>query len=154
MDDHVRRLALKLKLRNLPGTVIHHVALLKKTLDVQGIQSSIVKGYCVIWETKEACEHYWLRVDTGDPELPLDLDIAFEVAKLRNRELMALHPVLLETLPPGLTRSDQTEILIRDENLRLYDLYQANPKEFWHEAPKEVATFPVKDFVLQQKQGS
>ena len=144
MEDHLKRLALRLKIRNLPGTVIHHVALLKKTLDVQGVKSHIVKGYCVIYESKEACEHYWLRVDTGDHDLPLDLDIGFELAKLRNRELMALHPVLVETLPPGLTRSDQQEILIRDENLRLYELHQENPKAFWREAPKEVATFPVK----------
>lgn len=136
--DIAQRLALRLKLRGTSGQVVHHVALLKKALDLQGIRSQMVKGFCVIEETKEACEHYWVRVDD------LDLDVAFMVARLKNRELMALHPVLLETLPPGLTRSDSAEILIREENRRLYDLFVSDPRAFWREAPKDVATFHVK----------
>ena len=143
MEDIVHRLALRLKLHHVSGSIVHHVALLKKALDRTSASSRIMKGYCVIPETNEACEHYWLRVDTGVPDLPLDLDIGFAVAKLRNPELMALNPVLLETLPEGLTRSDKEELLIRDENQRLFELFQSNSKEFWREAPKDVATFRV-----------
>ena len=102
MTEIMTRLALRLKLHRIGGGVVHHVALLKKTLEQQGISSRMIQGFCVIEGTKEACEHYWLRVDTGDPDLPLDLDIGFEVAKLRNRELMALHPVLVDVHSLGL----------------------------------------------------
>ncbi len=140
MDEIVKHLALRLKLHNVSGTVIHHIALLKRHLDQKGFRTEMVRGWCVIEETKEACEHYWLReVDTG-----LDIDIGFAVAKLRNSELMALRPVLLQSLPPGLTRSDSEETLIRAENSRLYELYQADPKGFWREAPKDVSAFHVK----------
>jgi hypothetical protein len=138
MDDVVRKLALRIKLHNIGGSVVHHVALLKRALDHQGIESQMVKGYCVIPETKEACEHYWVRV--GD----LDADIGFTVARLRNPELMALSPLLLETLPDGLFRSDKEETLIREENSRLFELYQSDSKAFWREAPRDVATFSVK----------
>lgn len=138
--DTAHRLAMRLKLHRVGGHVVHHVALLKKALDLQGIPSRMVKGYCVIEESKEACEHYWIRLeDTG-----LDLDVAFIVARLKNHELMALQPVLLETLPPGLNRSDSEEILIREENRRLFDLFESDPRAFWREAPRDVATFPVK----------
>lgn len=140
MDDFVRRMALRLKLRKIGGTVVHHVALLKRALDQQGIQTRMIKGYCVIFETKESCDHYWIREEnTG-----LDIDIAFQVACLKTPELMALRPVLVETLPPGLNRSDETEILIREENNRLFDLFQEDPKEFWRAAPRDVVAFHVK----------
>jgi len=140
MDDIVRHTALRLKLHNVSGTVIHHIALLKRSLDQKGFRTEMVNGWCVIEETKEACEHYWLRdIDTG-----LDIDIGFAVAKLRNAELMALRPVLLESLPPGLNRSDSEETLIRAESHRLFDLYQSDPKAFWREAPKDVVSFHVK----------
>lgn len=134
------RLALRLKLHRTSGHVMHHVALLKKTLDLQGVQARVVKGFCIIEDSKEACEHYWVRVEPDG----LDLDVAFQVATLKNPELMALRPVLLESLPPGLTRTDSEEILIREENRRLFDLLEADPRAFWHEAPRDVATFPVK----------
>ncbi len=137
--DVTHRLALRLKLWNTSGHVMHHVALLKKALDLQGVPAHVVKGYCIIEESKEACEHYWVRAEPG-----LDLDIAFTVATLKNPELMALRPVLLETLPLGLTRSDSEEILIREENRRLFELFSADPRAFWLEAPKDVATFRVK----------
>jgi hypothetical protein len=143
MDEAVRRLAFRIKMHNIGGNVVHHAALLKKLLDLQGVGSTLVKGYCVIPETKEACEHYWVRVP--DPENQenhgLDLDVAFAVAKLRNQELQALNPVLLEYLPPGLTRSDLQETMIREENVRLYELYQRDPRAFWLEAPHDVRNF-------------
>lgn len=140
MEDVVKQAALRLKIHNVQGTVVHHLALLKRSLDQKGAKTVMVKGWCVIEQTKEACEHYWLReVDTG-----LDMDLGFAVAKLRTPELAALHPVLLESLPPGLTRSDSEETLIRAENSRLFDLFQENPKAFWRESPREVASFHMR----------
>ena len=140
MEEIVKQAALRIKLHNVGGSVIHHIALLKRSLDQKGFKTVMVKGWCVIEESKEACEHYWLRdVDTG-----MDIDIGFAVAKLRSPELMALRPVLLESLPLGLTRSDLEETLIREENCRLFDLYQSDPKAFWREAPRDVATFHLK----------
>jgi len=140
MDEVVKHVALRLKVHNVPGTVIHHLALLKRSLDQKGTKTVMVKGWCVIEQTEEACEHYWLReVDTG-----LDMDLGFAVAKLRTPELAALHPVLLENLPPGLTRSDSEETLIRAENCRLYDLFQENPKAFWRGSPREVTSFHMR----------
>lgn len=140
MDETVKQAALRLKIHNVPGTVIHHLALLKRSLDQKGTETVMVKGWCVIEQTKEACEHFWLReVKTG-----LDLDLGFAVAKLRTPELAALHPVLLESLPPGLVRSDSEENLIRAENCRLFDLFQENPKAFWRESPREVTSFHMR----------
>jgi len=139
MNDLVHRIALRLKLYKVTGGVVHHVALLKRIMDQRGIPTQMIKGFCVIPQTNEACAHYWVRTEEG-----LDLDVGFEVARIKNPELMALRPVLLETLPPGLTRSDQGETMILEENQRLYDLHQADPKAFWLEAPKDVATFHVK----------
>lgn len=140
MDDFVKRMALRLKIHKVSGSVIHHVALLKRELEKQGVRTRMIKGYCVIFETKESCDHYWIREEkTG-----LDIDIAFQVACLKTPELMALRPVLLETLPQDLTRSDETEILIREENKRLFDLFQEDPKGFWRAAPRDVVAFHVK----------
>ena len=140
MEDVVKQAALRLKIHNVPGTVIHHLALLKRSLDQKGAKTVMVKGWCVIEQTKEACEHYWIR----DEETGLDMDLGFAVAKLRTPELAALHPVLLESLPPGLTRSDSEETLIRAENSRLFDLFQENPKAFWRESPREVTSFHMR----------
>jgi len=132
MDDVVKRLALKLKLRRTSGNVVHHAAILMKLL---GSGAELAKGYCVIPETKEACEHYWVRYEG------MNLDVAFELAKLRSPELQAVSPVLLECLPPGLTRSDATETMIREENERLYELYQRDSKAFWRDSPHDVRSF-------------
>ena len=139
----MERLALRLKLHKVSGTVVHHAAILKKSLDQQGTRCEMVKGFCVIPETKEACEHYWVRVDLGDGQF-LDLDIGFEVAKLRSPELQALHPVLLLSLDSHLgtlARSDENEFVIRRENERLFELFQRDPKAFWREAPRDVREF-------------
>ena len=133
--DFTKRLALRLKVHNIGGTVVHHVAILKRALDQQKISCEMVKGFCVIMESKEVCEHYWVR--SGD----LDLDVAFAVAKLKSPELQALHPVLLEECPPGLNHSDEKEEAIRNENSRLFELFQRDPKAFWRESPPDVAGF-------------
>ena len=137
MEDIVRRLSLRLKMHKTSGTPVHHAALLKKFLDHRGLKTEMIKGYCVIFDTKEACDHYWIR----DTDSGLDLDVAFEVAKLKSPELQTLNPVLLETIPPGLNRSDETEWQIRRENERLFELFQQDSKAFWREAPQDVKDF-------------
>lgn len=141
MESELRRMALRIKMHNISGNVVHHAAILKRTLDQQSVPCVMVKGFCVIPETKEACEHYWVRVmDLSAP--PFDMDIGFEVAKLRSPELQALHPVLLESLGSmPVTRSDEKEFVIRHENERLFELFQRDPKAFWHEAPRDVKDF-------------
>jgi len=139
--EFTKRVALRLKVHKIGGTVVHHVALLKRALDQKRVACEMVKGFCVIMESKEVCEHYWIRVATENPSLPLDLDVAFAVATLKSPELQALYPVLLESCPPGLTHSDETEVLIREENSRLFELFQRDSKAFWREAPKDVAGF-------------
>ena len=135
-QDFVRKFALRLKLHKVGGGAVHHVALLIKALDVQGIKCKMVKGYCVVPETKESCDHYWAQTDEG-----LDLDVAFEVARLRSPDMGNIHPVLLDTVPEGFQKTDKDEILIRDDNERLFELYNSNPKLFWSECP-------VKNFKL------
>ena len=138
MDVDLRRIALRIKMHNVSGNVVHHNALLKRFLDQKGVKCELVKGFCVIAETKEACEHYWVRTDDG-----LDLDLSFEVAKLKSPELQALYPALLETIEgiPNLIRSDEKEFVIRHENERLFELFQRDPKAFWREAPQDVRDF-------------
>jgi len=134
--DILNRLATRLKIYNISGSVMHHIAIFKRILDKQNIRSEIVKGYCVIMESKESCEHYWLRTSEG-----LDLDIAFAVAKLKNPELQSLCPVLVDECPPGLNRSDLEASEIRQENNRLFELYRQDPKAFWRESPRDVSSF-------------
>lgn len=138
--EFTKRIALRLKVHKIGGNVVHHVAILKRALDQQKIACEMVKGFCVIMESKEVCEHYWIRVGTEHAPA-LDLDVAFAVAKLKSPELQALYPVLLEACPPGLTHSDEKEVLIREENSRLFELFQRDSKAFWREAPKDVAGF-------------
>ena len=142
MDVDLRRIALRIKMHNVSGNVVHHNALLKRFLEQKGVKCELVKGYCVIAETKEACEHVWVRVpDPKGP--PLDLDLSFEVAKLKSPELQALYPALLESIEgiPNLIRSDEKEFVIRHENERLFELFQRDPKAFWREAPQDVRDF-------------
>ena len=114
MDVDLRRVALRVKMHNVSGTVVHHNALLKRFLEQKGVKCELVKGYCVIAETKEACEHYWVHVpDPKDLSLPgLDLDLSFEVEKIKSPELQALYPALLESIEgiPNLIRSDKRSL--------------------------------------------
>jgi len=142
MDVDLRRIALRIKMHNVSGNVVHHNALLKRFLEQKGVKCELVKGYCVIRETKEACEHVWVRVP-GPQGPSLDLDLSFEVAKLKSPELQALYPALLESIEgiPNLIRSDEKEFVIRHENERLFELFQRDPKAFWREAPQDVRDF-------------
>lgn len=139
MDTFLNKLALRIKIYNISGSVMHHVALLKKALDKQNIKCEIIKGFCIIENTNEACQHYWVRLEEG-----LDLDIGFAVAKLKSPELQALHPVLLDSLPPGLSRTDTEATEILAENLRLFELFHQDSKAFWRESPQDVLSFQVK----------
>ncbi|NBS71371.1 hypothetical protein EBT31_21040, partial [bacterium] len=87
LEDIVHRTALRLKLNKVSGSVVHHNAVLKRGLESQGVKCEMVKGYCVIPRTKEACEHYWLR----ETETGLNLDIGFAVACLKSPELKSIH---------------------------------------------------------------
>ena len=138
METEIKRMALRLKVHNVSGGVVHHVAILKRHLDKKGIKCEVVKGFCFIPETKEVCEHYWVRADPG-----LDLDIGFEVAKLKSPELQVLHPVLLTTLESQLEviRSDENAPVILQENQRLFELLQRDPKAFWRAAPQDARDF-------------
>jgi len=140
LEDLVRRTALRIKMYKVTGGVVHHVALLKRGLENQRVSCKMMKGFCVIPQTKEACVHYWVReTSTG-----LDFDIGFAVACLKTPELSAIHPVLLEELPEGFERSDMEEVMIRTHNESLFDLYHKDPKEFWRLAPDDVRNFSIK----------
>jgi hypothetical protein len=128
----VRRLAMTMKLRKISGTVVHHCAILRRILAESGITTRIVKGYCV--SPGEVCEHYWVRtLDEG-----LDMDIGLELAKLYTPDLVDMRTMLLEELPPDLS---SIKVLKQDDNERLYELYETDPKTFWSEAPYDVRTF-------------
>jgi hypothetical protein len=140
LPDLVHRTALRIKLNKVGGSIIHHIALLKRGLENNKIECEMIKGYCIIPQTKEACTHYWLR----EKETGLDLDVGFAVACLRTPELAAIHPVLLEELPEGMTRSDENEVEITSENQVLFDLYHKDIKEFWRVAPSDVKGFSIR----------
>lgn len=129
--DFTNHMALRIKLHKVPGSVVQHTALLKKGLELKGIECKMIKGYCIIPETKEACVHYWVQTVLEG----LDLDIGFTIAKLRTPELEALHTILVDKLPDGFERSDAEAVEITSENERLFDLYHKDPKAFWKEAP-------------------
>lgn len=137
MGLDLKRLAMRLKLHKVEGTVVHHCAILMKFLSEEGVASRMVHGYCI--SPNEICEHFWVQI------LPerLDLDIGYELACLYSPELMALKTVLAEEYPVGLKGQDgkEPEILRQEDNQRLFELFETDPKTFWNEAPKSVRTF-------------
>ena len=140
LEDIVHRTALRLKLNKVSGSVVHHVAILKRGLENNGVKCKMMKGFCVIPSTLEACAHYWVREENSG----LDFDIGFKVACLKSPELQTISPVLLESLPEGVKRSDMEEVLIRADNEDLFELYHKNEKEFWKQAPADVRQFSIK----------
>lgn len=132
MEDTVRRLAMRMKLHRLRGGVVHHCALLRRMLDLQGIKTELVKGFCV--SPGDVCEHYWVRtVPSG-----LNLDIGYEVACLYTPELKDLQVMLLDSIPPELAG---IEVKRQEDHARLFELYQTDPKTFWDETPVDVRRF-------------
>jgi hypothetical protein len=133
----LKRLAMRMKLHKVNGTVVHHCALLKKILNEQGVKASVIHGYCI--SPGEICEHYWVRTDDEG----LDLDIGYELACLYSPELLAMKTVLSENFPEGLKGSDgkEPEVLRQEDNQRLFELYETDPVTFWKESPKGVKMF-------------
>lgn len=129
--ESVKRIAMRMKLRKVEGTVVHHCAILCKLLDVK---AHVVKGFCV--SPGDVCEHYWVRTDAEG----LDLDIGMAYATLFSPELETMRTVLLEEIPPELTG---VEVKKQPDNALLYDLYVSDPKTFWKEAPVTVRTFRI-----------
>lgn len=127
--ESVKRIAMRMKLRKVEGSVVHHCALLCKLLDVK---AHVVKGFCV--SPGDVCEHYWVRTD----EEGLDLDIGMAYATLFSPELATMRTMLLEEIPPELAT---IEVKKQEDNARLYELYVTDPKTFWSEAPPSIRTF-------------
>jgi hypothetical protein len=127
--ESVKRIAMRMKLRKVEGSVVHHCALLCRLLDVK---AHVVKGFCV--SPGDVCEHYWVRTD----EEGLDLDIGMAYATLFSPELATMRTMLLEEIPSELAN---IEVKKQDDNARLYELYTTDPKTFWAEAPASVRTF-------------
>lgn len=128
----LKRIAMRMKLHKITGTVVHHCAILKKLLAEKGIPSTVIHGYCV--SPGEVCEHYWVRTDDEG----LDLDIGYELACLYNTDLASMKTFLSEEFPQEL---GDVEVLRQEDNTRLFELYETDPVTFWKEAPKGVRTF-------------
>jgi hypothetical protein len=124
------RLAKRLKLRHVSGTIVHHCALLLKIYKGGVIR----KGWCVYGN--ECCEHYWVEADGKV------YDIGYELGCLYSPELLSLSPVLHATKPEGVTFVDEKEP-IREKNRELFELWNENPRTFWAEAPNDVRTLQV-----------
>jgi hypothetical protein len=129
--ESVKRIAMRMKLRKVEGSVVHHCAILCKLIDVK---AHVVKGFCV--SPGDVCEHYWVRTDAEG----LDLDIGMAYATLFSPELATMRTVLLEEIPPELAT---IEVKKQPDNANLYDLYVTDPKTFWQEAPVSVRTFRI-----------
>ena len=127
--ESVKRIAMRMKLRKVEGSIVHHCALLCRLLDVK---AHVVKGFCV--SPGDVCEHYWVRTDDEG----LDLDIGMAYATLFSPELATMRTMLLEEIPSELAN---IEVKKQDDNARLYELYTTDPKTFWAEAPASVRTF-------------
>jgi hypothetical protein len=127
--ESVKRIAMRMKLRKVEGSIVHHCALLCKLLDVK---AHVVKGFCV--SPGDVCEHYWVRTDAEG----LDLDIGMAYATLFSPELATMRTMLLEEIPAELTN---IEVKKQEDNARLYELYTTDPKTFWIEAPSSVRMF-------------
>lgn len=130
--DSIKKLAMRMKLRKIDGTVVHHCALVCRLLEKDGTKAHIVKGFCV--SPGDLCEHYWVRTDDEG----LDMDIGMELACLYSPELRTLQTMLLEEVPETLRN---IEIKKQDDNERLFELYTSDPRSFWNETPLSVRTF-------------
>lgn len=128
------RFALRLKLHKVKGSVVHHCALFQRMLAGRGTPAQVIKGFCVVPQTREICEHFWVRTDKEG----LDFDIGYAVGCLQSPDLASVDTILLTEPPDGFAKPDTDP-----ENLRLFDLYQTDPKTFWAEAPVEVRNFNV-----------
>jgi len=129
--ESVKRIAMRMKLRKVEGSIVHHCAILCKLLNVK---AHVVKGFCI--SPGDVCEHYWVRTDAEG----LDLDIGMAYATLFSPDLAIMRTMLLEEIPPELA---SIEVKKQPDNANLYELYVTDPKTFWSEAPSSVRTFRI-----------
>lgn len=134
MDESIRRLSLRIKLRKVGGTVIHQQAILVRYLrTVHKLECKLVEGFIVTGDM-EACWHCWVELEDGTK-----YDIIYLVANIpdtRNN--------LVKRVPDGFARvdlADERGRMIVDENARLFELFQSDEKKFWQEAPVTVKSF-------------
>lgn len=127
-----RRLALRISLHKLPGSVVHHQALLHKHLERNGIKCTFTQGYALSPADKMACWHCWVTDEQGN-----EYDItAHSVGEILRSA----------SIPEGYQRAefqDDRGKLILDENQRLYELFITDPRKFWEEAPPKLKSFKV-----------
>jgi len=117
--DPVKRLVLRLKLRKVEGTIVHHNALLVKA--IKG--SKMVSGYALC--QNQACWHCWVEDSNGKK-----LDVSSGI--------LSLPFEYSDTIPDGYQEMEHDNLA---ENKRLYEVYINDPKTFWKEAPKTVREF-------------
>jgi hypothetical protein len=113
-----KRIALRLKLRKVEGSIVHHNAILARAS-----KGKLVEGYVLC--IKQACWHCWVDKDGERMDVYSQMPgaIPFEYS---------------ETIPEGYEEMIHENI---DENKRAFKLYQENPKQFWKDAPKKVREF-------------
>jgi len=132
----MERLAKRMKLHRISGTIVHHCALMIKHLEHEGKKAHMVKGWCVYGQ--EACTHYWVEDEAGTM-----YDIGYVLGCLYNSELMAFTPHLHKIEPSGLQFADKDETVLKEEHQRQYELYHENRSTFWSESPADVRGFKV-----------
>lgn len=127
-----RRLALRIRLHKLPGSLVHHQALLHKHIEKSGTKCTFIQGYALSPVDKMACWHCWVSDAQGN-----EYDITtYSVGEVLRSD----------SVPEGYQRAefqDERGKLILDENQRLYELFVTEPKKFWDEAPPKVKSFRV-----------
>lgn len=126
----LNRFALRLKLKKVDGSMVHHVALMINYLRVFGIDAKMVTGFALADGT--ACWHVWAEAD--------------QVYDLSNFMFPDLKVGLASKVPDGYQREDLKDDqskYITEENQRLADLFRADEKAFWKEAPMKVRKFSV-----------
>jgi hypothetical protein len=131
----MERLAKRIKIYRISGTIVHHCALMMKLLEHQGKKPVMIKGWCVYG--RDACNHYWVR--DGD----INYDIGYEIGCLYNPDLKSWNPVLWETKPDGISFADEAEEDLKQEHKSQYELYHENKSAFWRNSPDDVKKFKV-----------
>jgi hypothetical protein len=129
---NIRRLALRIKMNKIGGSIVHHVALMMKHLRLYGVQVHMVQGYAL--EDKCGCWHVWAKDEKG-----IDFDLTSYI-------FPELNVTLSDTFPDGYERQefkDEQGKYILDENQRLVELFSKDEKAFWKEAPPKVRNFSV-----------
>ena len=127
----LRRLALRIKLNKIGGSIVQHVALMINHLRVHGIKAKMVQGYALA--EKSGCWHVWA----------VEGDNVYDLASYMFPDIQV--ELALE-FPEGYERDeskDEQGKYILDENQRLFDLYTRDEKAFWKEAPPKVRNFSV-----------